>query len=114
MALNYRIISLTTVAGKIFEKIARDDLVRFLEDSNIISDAHHSFRNKRSYLTNLLDFFHDIYNNWNYRIPSGVIYPYFRKAFEKVPHERLFTEQQFAGIVANLVSWMKDWLTGRK
>ena len=41
VALNYRPISLTSVAGKILEKIIRDRLVRFLESNNIISDNQH-------------------------------------------------------------------------
>ncbi len=38
MALNYRPISLTSVAGKDFGKNIRDKLVLFLEDNNIIND----------------------------------------------------------------------------
>ncbi len=45
MALNYRPISLTSVAGKLPEKIIRDKLVRLLEDNIIISDSLHGFRN---------------------------------------------------------------------
>ncbi len=52
-ALNYRPITLTSVARKIMEKIIRDKLVKFLDDNNIISDVQHGFRNKRSCLTNL-------------------------------------------------------------
>ncbi len=51
VALNYRPISLTSVAGKILEKIIRDKLVKFLEDNNITADSQHGFRNKRSFLT---------------------------------------------------------------
>ncbi len=46
VAFNYKPVSFTSVAGKILEKI-RDKLVKFLEDNNVISDAQHSFRNKR-------------------------------------------------------------------
>ncbi len=56
VALNYRSISLTSVAGKILEKIIRNRFVKFLEDN--ITDAQHGFRNRRSCLNNLLEFFH--------------------------------------------------------
>lgn len=56
VALNYSPISLTSVAGKVLEKIIRDKLVKSLEDDNIISDTQHDFRNKRSCLTNLLTY----------------------------------------------------------
>ncbi len=74
VALNYRSISLTSVAGKILEKIMRDKLVNILEENNIISDAQHGFRNKHSCLTNLLDFFQGIYDNWEEvgrHLPNG-------------------------------------------
>ena len=114
IALNYRPISLTSVAGKILEKIIRDKVVTFLEDNSIISDSQHGFRNKRSCLTNLLDFFQGIYENWDNSIPSDIIYLDFQKAFDKVPHERLIMKLKAAGIGDNLTAWIKDWLTGRK
>lgn len=67
------------MAGKIFEKIARDRLVLLVEDSTIISDDQHGFENKRSYLTNLFDFFQGVYENWNILINSYVIYIDFQK-----------------------------------
>ncbi|WP_423781850.1 reverse transcriptase domain-containing protein, partial [Escherichia coli] len=88
---------LTSVAGKILEKNIRDRLVRFLGSKNIISDNQHGFRNMRYCLTNLLDFFHNIYMNWDKQIPSDVIYIDFQKAFDKVPHERLLHQLHAAG-----------------
>ncbi len=83
-----RPISLTSAAGKIFEKIIRDKLVNFLVE-NIISDTLHCFRNKHSCSTNLLDFFQGIYDNWDNQVSSYVIYLDYQKAFDKVPHERM-------------------------
>ncbi len=39
VALNYMPISLTSVAGKILEKIISDKLVNLLEENHIISDT---------------------------------------------------------------------------
>ena len=58
---NYRPISLTSVVCKLMESILRDKIVEFLEKNNIIRVSQHGFRNRRSCLTNLLDFLHDIY-----------------------------------------------------
>ena len=102
VALNYRPIILTSVAGKILEKIIRDRLVRFLENNQLIADTQHGFRNRRSCLTNLLDFFHNIYRNWDQQIPSDVIYLDFQKAFDKVPRERLLLKIRATGIGENL------------
>ena len=55
---NYRPISLTSVVCKLMESILRDKIVEFLEKNNIIRDSQHGFRNRRSCLTNVLDFFY--------------------------------------------------------
>ncbi len=86
--MNYRPICLTSVAGKILEKIIRAKLDKFIEDNNIITDSQHGFKNKRSCLTNLLNFVHGIFENWDNGTPSDIIYLDFQKAFDKVPHER--------------------------
>jgi ribonuclease P/MRP protein subunit RPP40 len=114
VALNYRPISLTSVPGKILERIIRDRLVKFLEDNKLISEAQHGFRNRRSCLTNLLNFFQDIYKNWDDGLPSDILYLDFQKAFDKVPHQRLLHKLRCVGLGPHLTAWIGDWLIGRK
>ena len=38
---NYRPVSLTLQIGRIFEKIVRDHLVKFLEDNDLLKDSQH-------------------------------------------------------------------------
>ena len=38
----------------------------------------------------------------------------FRKAFDTVPHHRLIDVLRFYGIEGPLLSWIQDFLTGRK
>ena len=68
------------------ESILRDKIVEFLEKNNIIRDSQHGFRNRRSCLTNLLDFLHDIYEMYEEGRAVDIIYLDFQKAFDKVPH----------------------------
>ena len=65
-ALNYRPISLTSVVMTLSEKIIRDKLVAFLEANKLITENQHAlvFRNNRSCLTSLLDFFNLEINAW--------------------------------------------------
>ena len=111
---NYRPISLTSVLVKILEKILRDKIVSFLDNHNLILNSQHGFRNNRSCLTNLLEFFDDIYVNWDAKIPSDIIYLDFQKAFDTVPHTRLIKKLNAHGIGNSLCSWICDWLTERK
>ena len=111
---NYRPISLTSVVCKMLETIIRDKIVKHLEQNNLISDSQHGFRNKRSCLTNLLDFFHDIINMFDETKSVDVIYLDFQKAFDKVPHKRLLDKLKIYGISGNTQRWIENWLTERK
>jgi hypothetical protein len=53
---NYRPVSLTCQAGKICEKIIKEDLVQYLEKNTLISGSQHGFRKGHSCLSNVLDF----------------------------------------------------------
>ena len=59
---NYRPISLTSVPGKMLESIIADDMMSHLEHNKLILDSQHGFRSGRSCLTNLVDFFHDMFS----------------------------------------------------
>jgi len=43
-----------------------------------------------------------------------VIYLDFVKAFDKVPHERLLLKLSEHGIRGNSLTWIRNWLCGRK
>ena len=96
------------------ETILRNKLVNYLEENNLIKSSQHGFRNKRSCLTNLLDFYNDVFNIFDETKAVDVIYLDFQKAFGKVPHKRLLSKVNTHGITGNIYSWLEDWLTERK
>ena len=111
---NYRPISLTSVPGKIVESIVVDSIRSHLESNNLILDSQHGFRNGRSCLTNLIDFFHDMFSIYDKSRAIDVLYLDFRKAFDKVPHKRLMAKVRGIGIVGEVGDWIEDWLSNRK
>ena len=111
---NYRPISLTSVICKLMETIIRENMVTFFEENHIINSSQHGFRSKRSCLTNLLDFFHYIFDAYDESKSVDVVYLDFQKAFDKVPHERLLSKLLSHGISGNIYNWLKDWLSDRK
>ena len=54
---NYRPVSLTSVVGKLLERILRDRPYSHLEISGRIRERQHGFVKGRSCLTNLIEFF---------------------------------------------------------
>ncbi len=96
------------------ETIIRDYMVKFLEDNDILNNSQHGFRNKRSCLTNLLDFFHYIFDVYDESRSADVVHLDFQKTFDKVPHKQLLRKLQAHGITGNTRNWLEDWLSERK
>ena len=111
---NYRPISLTSVPGKMLESIIADDMMSHLEHNKLILDSQHGFRSGRSCLTNLVDFFHDMFSIYDKSRAVDILYLDFRKAFDKVPHKRLMAKVRSLGIIDEVGDWIEDWLSDRK
>jgi len=111
---NYRPVSLTSQIGKIMERIIKEDIVKFLESNNLINNCQHGFRQKRSCLTNLLEFMEKVAEYLDSGELVDVIYLDFQKAFDKVTHKRLIARLEEIGIQGNLLNWIREWLKGRK
>ena len=89
---NYRPVSLTSVPGKMLESITAEDITMHLESNNLISDSQHGFRRGRSCLTNLLEFFHEMFSLYDKSRAIDILYLDFKKAFDKVPNQRLMNK----------------------
>ena len=111
---NYRPVSLTSVCGKILERIIRDRIVAHLESHKLINQNQHGFRTGRSCVTQLLE----IMEIWTDLLDKGIsfdcVYLDFSKAFDKVPHERLLNKIQAYGIRGKLHRWIRDFLNNRQ
>ena len=55
--LNFRPVSLTSVVGKLCEKIIKDAWMEHLESSNVLTNCQFGFRRGRSCSSNLLSFY---------------------------------------------------------
>ena len=112
--LNYRPISLTSVACKILERIIKKQLVLHLESGNLMSKAQHGFRSGKSCTTQLLEYLYDVENALDNGDSVDAVYLDFSKAFDSVSHCHLLKKLQAAGIEEPLLSWMRSFLTGRQ
>ena len=111
---NYRPVCLTLVPCKIFESIVVDLMVEHIEKNNLLIDSQHGFRQNRSCLSNLLEFFHNMFSIYDKSRAIDIIYLDFQKAFDKVPHKKLMVKTRALGIIEEIADWIEDWLTGRK
>ena len=65
-------------------------------------------------MTNLLDFFYEVFNSYDETKAVDIIYLDFQKAFDTVPHKRLISKVKAHGIAGNTLKWLGDWLSDRK
>jgi len=93
-------VSLTSLIGKIFERIVKVKIMNFLETNYLICNRQHGFRSKRSCLTNLLEFMEIVLQHVDEGRPVDVILLDLQKAFDKVPHMRLLEKSKLMELEA--------------
>ena len=104
---NYRPISLTSIPCKILEHLIYSSVYSHLETNSILCDAQHGFRKKRSCETQLIITVNEIASRLNLGKQVDVLTLDFSKAFDKVPHERLFHKLQYYGIQGSYLNWIR-------
>ena len=69
--------------------------------NNLIGDSQHGFRNKRSCLTILFDFFAQVIDTYDTDNNKAVdlVYLDFQKTFDKAPYERLMLVRELILII---------------
>ena len=114
-AKNYRPVSLTSVVCKVLEKIIKKQMLEHLDRIGFLQGEQHGFREGRSTVTNLLEFYDKVSNILQERDGwADCIYLDFQKAFDSVPHERLLEKlDKLAGVKGDLLRWIRAYLTDR-
>ena len=109
---NYRGVSLTSVIGKMLERM--EELDAYVEKNGLMSNSQHGFRKGRSPQTNLIEFL-NCTTKWHDEGKSfDIVYLDFRKAFNVVCHKRLMVKLEAIGIRDKLLRWIKDWISKRR
>ena len=100
---NYRPVSLTSVVCKLMESLIKDAIVKHIADNDIVLPTQHGFMPKKSCLTNLLEYLETLTKLVDEGHSADVVYLDFAKAFDKVPHQRLLSKLEAAGITGNVL-----------
>ena len=59
-AVNYRPVALTSHIVKIYERIVREKMVKFIKQNSLLCENQHGFRSGRSCLTQLMSHIDDV------------------------------------------------------
>ena len=111
---NFRPVSLTSMVGKLLERLINQAIMTHLSQHNLINDTQHGFLPKRSCQTNLLLYLELLTSCIDKGLDIDVLYLDFAKAFDKVPHKRLLKKVQAHGVSGKVYSWIENWLMDRK
>ena len=110
---SYRPVSLTSHIIKVFERVIRTALVKYLEDNNLLPSDQHAYIRGRSTLSQLLNHVEDAIRNWEEGKATDTIYLDFAKAFDKVDHDILCHKLKELGVSGRLGIWIREFLVGR-
>ena len=92
----------------------KDSLFLHLINNNLLIESQHGFMQKKSCLTNLIEYLDELTRLVDEGHSVDVVYLDFSKAFDKVPHVRLLAKLEAVGVSGLVLQWIKAWLSNRK
>ena len=110
---NYRPVSLLPLPGKLVEKVVHNQLSRFLDHSEILTELQSGFRkgfSTTSAKANLTDKLFEGINGGNITV---AVFVDLQKAFDTVNHSILLYTLQKYGITDSNLAWCKNYLSNR-
>jgi hypothetical protein len=110
---NYRPISLTNSACKIFETVIKHKLMNFLLANHLISPNQHGFLARHSTCTNLLEAFDDWTRSLDAFKETVIVFIDFARAFDCVSIPKLIFKLERMGICGKILSCIKSLLSNR-
>ena len=84
-----------------------------LQAHGILCEEQHGFQTGKSCDSQLIITINDFANCLNENKQIHTIFFDFSKAFDKIPHQRLFNKLSYYGIKGSTLAWIQNYLTNR-
>lgn len=111
---NLRPISLLSIFSKVFEKLMKDRLLKYLENLNFFSNKQFGFTKGKSTEDALVSVTDLIYTSLNDKNKTTGVFIDFKKAFDLVDHDILLSKLEAVGVRGITLNWFKSFLVNRK
>ena len=110
---SYRPISLTSIVGKLMERVITSRLEAFVEENNILDEEQEGFRQLRSTTNALLNLTQSISAGFNEDKFTLAVFIDFEKAYDSVWREGLMVKLHRFGITGKMWIWIHNFLEER-
>ena len=111
---NYRLVSLLSCCGKIFERIIFKHLYNFFIANDLIYKYQSGFLPQHSTTYQLIDIYHQLCQAIDHGQLSCIVFCDISKAFDRVWHKGPLFKLEEHGIGDNLLTWLTSYLNNRK
>ena len=110
---NYRPVPMACICCKIQEHIITSNVLKHLDEHNILTDCQHGFRARRRCETRFLTLTDELVSGLDKKHQDYLIVLDFSKAFDRVPHQRILKNFDHYGVRGSNFDWIRAFLTHR-
>ena len=110
---NYRPISLLPILSKIFEKSATNQLIKYLEENNLLASNQHAYRKGHSTTTCLAEVLNRVHKLVDQKKNCAIVSLDLSKAFDSINHDLLLNKLLKLKLSGPSVLWIKSYLSNR-
>ena len=110
---SYRPVSVLPTISKIVERVAQQQLLRYMEDTGQLNHGCHAYRKALSTMTTLIDILDEVYTGTENNMFTSIMAIDQTAAFECVNWELLIEKLERYNVGPRAIAWIRDYLTRR-